>query len=257
MDVNPASFAHTPRFSANDKHPDSCRTCSYNYHSSRCCYLSSRHRVSGGKYHLLTSKWRRIADLLRSLNNVTLRFFTDDQDCESSDTIAPAITTGDIPTELICFNLTSTFTGNKTSGIQEALAPWEYPDSNITYRLQQNDFNSGANYTRIRYELPSIDGEEGERASWTLWVYPHLNCATEVKGVDNYEYPWYEVDCKTDEEGQCQEVNYPIRSFSLLHSDRTGECKTWAKLGAATKAWNPLSRLFCATVAVAVAFVIL
>ncbi|KAI6763322.1 hypothetical protein HG531_013219 [Fusarium graminearum] len=145
------------------------------------------------------------AQSIGGLGNVTVSFFTSDQDCESSDKKTPILTTRDIPTELICFNLTDTFSpGNKTiSGYQKALEPWEHPNSNISFHLQQNDFDSSANYTQIRYELPG--SEAGEKSSWVLWVYPHLNCETEVKGIDNHEYPWYEVDCQTEKGGECQE----------------------------------------------------
>jgi hypothetical protein len=186
--------------------------------------------------------------------NVTVHFFAKDQDCESSDTKAPVLTTRDIPTELICFNLTDTFSpGNRTiSGYQKALEPWENPTSNTSFHLQQNDFDSSANYTQIRYELPG--GEVGEKSSWILWVYPHLNCEAEVKGIDNHEYPWYEVDCQTEESGECQEVNYPIKSFAVLNADRDGECKTWAQLGAAPRTSGQITRLFYITVAAAVTF---
>ncbi|WXC58082.1 hypothetical protein SNK03_003981 [Fusarium graminearum] len=161
--------------------------------------------------------------------NVTVNFFKSDQDCESSDTKTPILTTRDIPTELICFNLTDTFSpGNKTiSGYQKALEPWEHPNSNISFHLQQNDFDSSANYTQIRYELPG--GDVGEKSSWILWVYSHLNCETEVKGVDNHEYPW----------------------------DRDGECKTWAQLGAATRMRSQMPGLFYTTVTMAVAILAL
>ncbi|UZP36569.1 hypothetical protein NXS19_004385 [Fusarium pseudograminearum] len=189
--------------------------------------------------------------------NVTVSFFTSDQDCESSDTKAPILTTRDIPTELICFNLTDTFSpGHKTiSGYQDALEPWEHPNSNTSFHLQQNDFDSSANYTQIRYELPG--GEAGEKSSWVLWVYPHLNCETEVKGIDNHEYPWYEVDCQTEKGGECQEVNYPIKSFAILNGDRDGECKTWAQLGVATRMSSQMPGLFYTTVAMAVAILAL
>ncbi|KAH7002984.1 hypothetical protein EDB82DRAFT_482326 [Fusarium venenatum] len=189
--------------------------------------------------------------------NLTVHFFRDDQDCESSDTKAPVLTTRDTPSELICFNLTDTFSlGNKTiSGYQKALAPWEDPTSNISFHLQQNDFDSSSNYTQIRYELPG--GDVGKMSSWVLWAYPHLNCETEVKGVDNHEYPWYEVDCQTDEDGECQGVNYPIKSFAVLSGDRDGECKTWAQLGAAAKISRQITKLFYTTVAMTAMIAIL
>ncbi|RGP69243.1 hypothetical protein FLONG3_7879 [Fusarium longipes] len=192
-----------------------------------------------------------------SPGNMTISFFTDDQDCESSNTITPVLTTRDTPTELICFNLTDTFSpGNKTvSGYQKALRPWEDRTSNISYYVQQNNFDSSANYTQVRYELPG--NKAGETSPWVLWVYPHLNCETEVKGVDNYEYPWYEVDCQTEEGGECQELKYPIKSFAILDGDRKGECKTWAQLGTATETFSWNTRLFHAMVAIAVTFLIL
>ncbi|VTO94054.1 unnamed protein product [Fusarium graminearum] len=197
------------------------------------------------------------AQSIGGLGNVTVSFFTSDQDCESSDKKTPILTTRDIPTELICFNLTDTFSpGNKTiSGYQKALEPWEHPNSNISFHLQQNDFDSSANYTQIRYELPG--SEAGEKSSWVLWVYPHLNCETEVKGIDNHEYPWYEVDCQTEKGGECQEVSYPIKSFAILNGDRDGECKTWAQLGAATRMNSQMPGLFYTTVAMAVAILAL
>ncbi|KAL4723685.1 hypothetical protein ACLX1H_009328 [Fusarium chlamydosporum] len=196
------------------------------------------------------------AQSLGGPGNVTVRFFTDDQDCESSDIKAPVLTTRDIPQELICFNLTDTFSpGNQTiSDYQKALEPWEYPNSNISFHLQQNNFDSSANYTQIRYDLPGV--EVGEASSWILWIYPHLNCETEVKGIDNNEYPWYEVDCQTKEDGECQEVNYPIKSFAILNRDRDGECKTWAQLGAATRTFGQIAPLFYTTVALSVAILI-
>ncbi|CAG1983704.1 unnamed protein product [Fusarium graminearum] len=175
------------------------------------------------------------AQSIGGLGNVTVSFFTSDQDCESSDKKTPILTTRDIPTELICFNLTDTFSpGNKTiSGYQKALEPWEHPNSNISFHLQQNDFDSSANYTQIRYELPG--SEAGEKSSWVLWVYPHLNCETEVKGIDNHEYP----------------------CFAILNGDRDGECKTWAQLGAATRMNSQMPGLFYTTVAMAVAILAL
>ncbi|OBS29563.1 hypothetical protein FPOA_03501 [Fusarium poae] len=178
-----------------------------------------------------------------SPGNVTLRFFTDDQDCNSNDIEAPVLTTRDIPSELICFNLTDTFSpGNRTtSGYQQALAPWEDPNSNISFHLQRNDFDSSSNYSQIRYELPGV--EIGETSSWMLWVYPHLNCDTEIRGVDIHEYPWYQVDCQTEEAGECQDVDYTIQSFAILNGDRDGECKTWAQLGDATRARGQITPL--------------
>ncbi|KAL6922396.1 hypothetical protein FSST1_006422 [Fusarium sambucinum] len=191
------------------------------------------------------------------LGNATVRFFTDDQDCESSDTKAPVLTTRDTPTQLICFNLTDIFLpGNKTiSGYRKALRPWEDRTSNISFHLQQNGFDSSVNYTQVRYELPGVD--VGEKSSWVLWVYPHLNCDTEVKGFDNYEYPWYEVDCRTKDNGECQGVNYPIKSFAILNGDRNGDFQTWAQLGAATKTSSQTTKLFHTTVAMAIMFAVL
>ncbi|KAH7173997.1 uncharacterized protein B0J16DRAFT_312194 [Fusarium flagelliforme] len=169
------------------------------------------------------------ASKIGSYNNITVQFFTADQDCDK-DTKAPILTTRDTPTDLVCFNLTDTFSpGNKTiSGIQKAYRPWEDRNSNVSYYLEQNDFDSSANYTQIRYALPGMEPGE-EKAQWVLWTYPHLNCETVVKDVDPVKFPWYEGD----------------------------GCKTWAQLGSATKIAGQLSRAFYATVAVAVVFMIL
>jgi hypothetical protein len=193
-----------------------------------------------------------------SFDNITVQFFTTDQDCDK-DTKAPILTTRDTPTDLVCFNLTDIFSpGNKTiSGIQKAYRPWENRNSNISYYLEQNDFDTSANYTQIRYALPGMEPGE-EKSQWVLWTYPHLNCEPEVKDVDPVEFPWYEVDCQTEEDGECQQVDHPIKSFAILNGDRKGDgCKTWAQLGSATKTTGQLSRVFYATVAVAVTFMIL
>ncbi|KAJ4013296.1 hypothetical protein NW752_007592 [Fusarium irregulare] len=190
-----------------------------------------------------------------SYNNVTLQFFTADQDCDK-DTKAPILTTRDTPTDLVCFNLTDTFSpGNKTfSGIQKAYRPWEDRNSNVSYYLEQNDFDSSANYTQIRFALPGMEPGD-EKAQWVLWTYPHLNCETVLKDVDPVEFPWYEVDCQTEEDGECQQVDHPIKSFAILKGDRKGDgCKTWAQLGSATKTTGQLSRVLHATVAIAVIF---
>lgn len=97
-----------------------------------------------------------------------------------------------------------------------------------------------------------------ERAQWVIWTYPHLNCETVLKDVDPVEFPWYEVDCQTEEDGECQQVDHPIKSFAILKGDRKGDdCKTWAQLGSATKTTDQLSRAFYATVLMAVMFLFL
>ncbi|PTD02777.1 hypothetical protein FCULG_00009124 [Fusarium culmorum] len=174
--------------------------------------------------------------------NVTVSFFTSDQDCESSDTKAPILTTRDIPTEFICFNLTDTF-----SPATKPSRATKTPSSHGSIPTPTSAF------TCSKMTLTPLPGAEvGEKSSWILWVYPHLNCETEVKGVDNNEYPWYEVDCQTEKDGECQEVNYPIKSFAILNGDRDGECKTWAQLGAATRMRSQMPGLFYTTVIMAV-----
>ncbi|KAI1070687.1 hypothetical protein LB507_006693 [Fusarium sp. FIESC RH6] len=173
--------------------------------------------------------------------------------------LAPILTTRDTPIDIVCFNLTDTFSpGNKSfSGIQKAYRPWEDRNSNVSYYLEQNDFDSSANYTQIRYALPGMDPGE-ERAQWVLWTYPHLNCETVLKDVDRVEFPWYEVDCQIEEDGECQQVSHPIKSFAILKRDRKGDSgKTWAQLGSATKTTGQVSRVLSATVAVAISFLIL
>jgi hypothetical protein len=101
--------------------------------------------------------------------------------------------------------------------------------------------------------------EPGEKkAQWVIWTYPYLNCETEVRGVDPVEFPWYEVDCQTEEDGEGQQVDHPIKSFAILNGDRKGDgCKTWAQLGSATKTAGQLSSVFCTAVVVVVTFLIL
>jgi len=97
-----------------------------------------------------------------------------------------------------------------------------------------------------------------EKSQWVLWTYPHLNCEPEVKDVDPVEFPWYEVDCQTEEDGECQQVDHPIKSFAILKGNRKGDgCKTWAQLGSATKTADQLPRVFFCTVAVVVVFLVL
>lgn len=188
-----------------------------------------------------------------------MAFFADDGDsCQDDPSQGISLTTGTIPYDYTCFNLSGIFSQSLDSGHQnasdnlhgEGTLSSDGEGNGISWWLHnQGSFDSNANYSGVWYEQVNLTGEikAGEDARWAFYIYPLDDCEQIALGADQddlYKYPWFETSCQTEKGGQCQTVPYSIRSFAIANSqlyyEDLGPCDEWALLGETTRRKVPV-----------------
>ncbi|KAF4998955.1 hypothetical protein FGRMN_2754 [Fusarium graminum] len=202
---------------------------------------------------------------LRKTGNVTVAFFTDEQEgyCNSKDTSKGLIlTSSDTPTEYTCFNITDIFSRSNNTGFQHSWQQWISKDSGMNwtiYNRDELDANSNASYSHIRVELLDLTTEDqtGEDSPWVLYTYAFPDCQLLIGNHVQQDYPWYEASCQTEEGGECQHALKPIKSFAIRTRNPKEGCKTWAELGSASRIHERQLSIALSSVGFAIGFLIL
>ncbi|KAK5122728.1 hypothetical protein LTR85_003643 [Meristemomyces frigidus] len=157
---------------------------------------------------------------------------------------ALTFSTGAIPSYSTCFNFNEVFADNSSTDTGTALADFDYTISGA------QAFDSQTNYSYVHYQQTNTTGtiKAGKVAALQLDVFPGQDCQEVGKPIET----WYGWSCQSNTTGECDEVPYGVKSFSVSAASDGSKCYDFAKEGKAAAGVAQASRFAMAFAVLAV-----